>query len=127
MIHIRALENGIHDYKQVIDNVSEILRPGGVLLLASVGMYAFDEEKRLLPWTVSGDGTAPSALGGLFNALRGMFRWDETNVQSCGILKDHFYFSASKGERLTPCGCGRIGLMRTLVSKILECWIVIIP
>ncbi|KAG9048631.1 hypothetical protein FS837_012340 [Tulasnella sp. UAMH 9824] len=73
IIHIRALDNGIHDYKQVIDNASEVLRPGGVLLLASVGMYAYDEEKKLLPSAASEDGRKPSALGCLFSALREMF------------------------------------------------------
>ncbi|KAG8973931.1 hypothetical protein FRC05_007988 [Tulasnella sp. 425] len=73
IVHIRALDNAVHDYKRVIDNVSEVLRPGGVLLLASVGMYAYDEGKKLLSSSTSDDGRAPSALGCLFNALREMF------------------------------------------------------
>ncbi|KAG8937132.1 hypothetical protein FRC00_007171 [Tulasnella sp. 408] len=88
VIHIRALDNGIHDYKQVIDNASEVLRPGGVLLLASVGMYAYDEEKKLLPSTAS-EGRKPSALGCLFSAL------------------------LNKDERRMLSGLGRIGSMET--------------
>ncbi|KAG9003304.1 hypothetical protein FRB90_011205 [Tulasnella sp. 427] len=74
IVHIRALENGIRSYKDVLDNVAEVLCPEGLLLLASVGMCAYDEQEQLLSSTPAANGEQPSALACLFSALRDMFR-----------------------------------------------------
>ncbi|KZT26554.1 S-adenosyl-L-methionine-dependent methyltransferase [Neolentinus lepideus HHB14362 ss-1] len=49
VIHARAISGGIHDFKGLLHEFADALRPGGVLLLADGEMQLYDESREPLP------------------------------------------------------------------------------
>lgn len=66
VVHVRAVENGLRNQQQSLTTFAHILRPGGLLLLGSVGMWLYGEDKELLPCVDESD-PQWSALGSLFH------------------------------------------------------------
>ncbi|KAG8946043.1 hypothetical protein FRC03_001518 [Tulasnella sp. 419] len=48
--HIRAIDSGIRDYEDLLYRVPEILRPNGILLMATGDLRLYTEEKKPCPY-----------------------------------------------------------------------------
>lgn len=74
VIHLRGLDSSFttDGWKQLIDNVTQVLRPGGVLLLVGEGFELYDESKKLVTSTVASSDDDACAIGRLFNTFRNM-------------------------------------------------------
>jgi SAM-dependent methyltransferase len=48
MVHARLLSSGIQDFPRLIDDISRVLRPGGLLLLADIPFQIFDSSRNLI-------------------------------------------------------------------------------
>lgn len=66
VVHVRAVENGLRNQRQSLTHFAQLLPPGGVLLLGSVGMWLYGTDKELLPCVEESD-PRWSALGCLYH------------------------------------------------------------
>ncbi|KAG8906582.1 hypothetical protein FRB99_006537 [Tulasnella sp. 403] len=54
VVHMRAIDAGVRDYKQLLDKVAQTLIPGGVLLLSSGQLVLYSENKTPMPFVEEG-------------------------------------------------------------------------
>ncbi|KAG8916241.1 hypothetical protein FRC02_004099 [Tulasnella sp. 418] len=43
LVHVRAIQTGIHDFESFLYNIAHIMRPGALLILSTGGTQVFDE------------------------------------------------------------------------------------
>ncbi|KAG8925140.1 hypothetical protein FRC01_010623, partial [Tulasnella sp. 417] len=55
VVHVSSVAQGIVNYRKMLDEIAEILRPGGVFLAADGDMRLWDENQQLVPFRAEGD------------------------------------------------------------------------
>ncbi|KAG8956110.1 hypothetical protein FRC00_005075, partial [Tulasnella sp. 408] len=54
VVHVSSVAQGIENYRKMLDEIAEILRPGGVFLAADGDMFLWDEAQQVVPLRAEG-------------------------------------------------------------------------
>lgn len=60
VIHVSSVAQGISDYRKMLDEIAEILRPGGVFLAADGDMFLWNESQQVVPLRAEGQPVSSS-------------------------------------------------------------------
>ncbi|KAG8910890.1 hypothetical protein FRC01_006066, partial [Tulasnella sp. 417] len=52
VVHVSCVAQGIANYRKMLDEITEVLRPGGVYLAVDGDMHLWDENQQLIPFLV---------------------------------------------------------------------------
>ncbi|KAG8913493.1 hypothetical protein FRC00_002290 [Tulasnella sp. 408] len=55
VVHVSAVAQGIANYRKMLDEITEILRPGGVFLAVDGDVHLWDENQQLIPFRAEGE------------------------------------------------------------------------
>ncbi|KXN88920.1 hypothetical protein AN958_06791 [Leucoagaricus sp. SymC.cos] len=122
VVHARLVAIGVKDYYRLIDQISEVLRPGGLIDLTEVGYVAYDRHHQPIPvvdptsstkfeewgrpywahWLRAVANVARVHHGGEINASRAMKEWLDRHRAYTDVVHSEFWLPIIPGDYDRP-------------------------
>ncbi|KAF9451364.1 hypothetical protein P691DRAFT_807917 [Macrolepiota fuliginosa MF-IS2] len=120
VVHTRLIAIGVQDYYRLIDQISDVLRPGGLIDICEVGYVTYDRNHRPIPVTDPTPGSGPwgrpywahwlravsnvarDRHGGDITASRHLYDWIDGHRAYEDVVHHEFWLPIIPGDYARP-------------------------